>query len=179
MPCDIARYRKYRHWDTVRRDDRLDPWSMGFLNKGQVPHDWWLVNTTTQTDPDWNWVNDGVVLYPNPVSPRSVPWWWYPRVVGVFTSIVNLFVVGSPVLLYDGGNPYNVRLTIAIQNNDFLGGVSATIGNDLLVTAPTTVRSFTFQEFNRFGDSFPPFGFPLGSWELIPLDRCHQCTPGP
>jgi len=177
MACDIARYRKYRHWDTALANRQSDAWSMGFLNKGQVAEYFWAINSTPQAESGWAFVNSGFVLTFSPAANPNLARWSFNFTAGTNLFFCSLLSVGSPTQLIDSGVPYSVTLTLSINIVNPVLGENCSNITFLRTFSPNTVRAFSFNPMSRSGDNFNPAGPPLGSWEIIPLDRCHECTP--
>jgi len=176
MGCDVAKWRKKRQWEPVVSDPRMDAWSLGFRNKGTFASACWMESDTTQTENGWLWLNGGILL-----EPALIPELAQAEFVKNKTTIGNFYRVsfgwdGYVVQQVVSGVPYSVRFTIVIGILNILGGDTATCVTELYSLAPSTNRAFSFVPMERSGDSFPPFNAPLGSWEITPLDRCHDCS---
>lgn len=175
MACDTDKWRKRRHWDPRVIDNRMDAWSLGFANRGQIASAWWLVSDTAQTENPWKWLDGGLLLSPAPVPVFLQAQFIYGSQAGPLTRLAWFGFNGFTDEQVESGVSFSVEMQVVAYMFDAIGGESVTAISPLKTMAPATNRAFSFQPMTKTGGLPIVTNPPLGTWELTPLDGCHDC----
>ena len=181
MPCDITANQKRRHWLRIVEHQDQDAFSMGFENRGQVAESWFQYWEQAQPNPEFDFLNDGLLWEYSPGFPEGSTGAWstyYAFGDALFTFNGTMWFYGFPTLHSEFGQQYSIEVRqqfwiadLAIQYDFYK--------TNRFRTAFSTTSNFTIHQLIKTSGPGWPAGDPFGQSQLYPLRRCHDCTSGP
>jgi len=181
MPCDLPDNQKKRYWSRHVEVADQDWFSIGFENKGVAAAEWFQKWQSAQPNPDWDFLNDGLLWEYLPGNPLGASGAWsttfqIPGFVDLFKGTMWFF--GFATDQGPPGDPWSLEI-----RQEFWTQVGPIQGRFYQAArfrlAPSTIQEFTMPALVRSQGTQWPGGDPFGQSQLTPLDRCHDCTSGP
>jgi len=181
MSCELPANQKKRHWLTAVEQEDQDHFSIGFENKGQAALWWFQQWQVTQTNSDFDFLNDGLLWEYTPGYPEGSTGSWstyYQMLPSLNEFNGTMWFYGFPNQQTNEFGPYSLEIRqqfwISVANVTFQFWSSKRFR-----LAPSTTQQFTMAELVRTSGPPYPGGEPNGQMQLTPLARCHDCSTGP
>lgn len=177
MACNLTKNRRLKRWWNFERENSPSISEWGYALGGAMAREFWLEFDTVQTDPNWLFLNAGMVLHYDGPTTQSVPtgeWVWLSVSQ---LALISFALVGTSEQREINGVPFTVNQQLSITRLNGISGpiISLEVGNAIR-QAPSVISPAVWGEFAQL---LPDPGEPStidGGAVAYPLIPCHDCT---
>lgn len=171
MACDLAKNRRRVKWEYLNNENARCSAQFGFRLDGTMARQYWAEWREVQTNPDWTYLNDGIVLSDTfPLDPDSTGEFEFTLIPFIHTHSLRYFGSNEPIL----PPPFEetLRLTYSILRPV---GIDPAVfqSSGQAVTPPNNQAWPLAQMVEITSTGLEP---PVGAFDVTPLKACHNCV---